>query len=112
MADRVKQSDQFVFYEIDGNSGMFMKGDVQGVGSITVEKKVGLLNILDRKKRITMKRLGMSLKWSRLLDSRLFLLALLMIAAVAIDQLPPRLWRLVRRALQKGKMRTLDNLPK
>jgi hypothetical protein len=50
LADKVDPSDQFVFYEANGKSGMFMKDDVTSVGSIEVQKKTSLLLIIDRRK--------------------------------------------------------------
>ena len=40
LADSVNQTDQFVYYEIDGKAGMFMIDDVTSVGAFRVEPDV------------------------------------------------------------------------
>ena len=57
LADKVEPSDQFVYYEADGKSGMFMKADVTSVGSVSVQKQTSLLHIIDRRKLQIMDRL-------------------------------------------------------
>jgi serine/threonine protein kinase len=81
LADRVSQSDQFVFYETDGKSGMFMKADVTSVGSVQVKKETSLIKILDRNKQQIMADMGISAKVISASDPRL--LVFLVILAVA-----------------------------
>ncbi|WP_155317959.1 protein kinase family protein [Desulfosarcina alkanivorans] len=81
LADRVSESDQFVFYETDGKSGMFMKADVTSVGSVQVTKKTALLTILDQTRQQIMADLGFNTKIIRATDPRL--IVFLVILAVA-----------------------------
>jgi serine/threonine protein kinase len=73
LADRVTQTDQFVYYEVDGKSGMFMNDDVTSVGSIQVPKKTSVLKIIDRKKQVIMAGFGASAQLIRVADSRLLI---------------------------------------
>jgi hypothetical protein len=86
-ADRVSQSDQFVFYETDGKSGMFMKADVTSVGSIQVNKKTSLLMILDRKKQQIMADMGINGKMIRATDCRLLVFLVILVLASGIMKL-------------------------
>ncbi|MFO7715863.1 hypothetical protein [Desulfosarcina sp.] len=82
LADSVSRSDQFVFYEAGGKSGMFMKDDVASVGSIQVSQKTSLLEIIDRNKQWIAASLGIEAKIIRAVDSRLlFFLFILSVAA-------------------------------
>lgn len=78
LADRVSESDQFVFYEAGDTRGMFMKDDVTSVGTVQVQKKTSLLNIINRTKQQVMSDMGFSAKIIQASDSRLlvFLIAL------------------------------------
>ncbi|WP_419659516.1 putative serine/threonine protein kinase [Desulfosarcina variabilis str. Montpellier] len=78
LADRVSQSDQFIIYEADGGHGMFMKDDVTSVGTIQVQKKTSMLNMIDRTKQQVMADMGFSATVIHAADSRLlvFLIAL------------------------------------
>ncbi len=87
LADKVDQSDQFVFYEANGKSGMFMKDDVTSFGSINVQKQTSLLRIIDNKKRQTMTHLGFNQKLIRVVDSRLLIFLLMFAATSGITQL-------------------------
>ena len=73
LADHVSQSDQFVYYDKDGKSGMFMKDDVSSVGTVQVKKKISLLTILDREKQRIMSALGFNAKLIRAVDIRLLI---------------------------------------
>ena len=87
LADKVDQSDQFVFYEADGKSGMFMKDDVTSFGSIKVQKQTSLLRIIDNKKRQLMAHLGFNQKLIRIVDSRLLIFLFMLAAASGIAKL-------------------------
>jgi len=87
LADSVRQSDQFVFYEAGGKSAMLMKADVTSVGSIKVQKKTSLLLIIDRQKRQMMDRLGLNLKIIRAFDSRLLIFLVILAATSGIAKL-------------------------
>lgn len=87
LADKVEQSDQFVYYEADGKSGMFMKDDVTSFGSIKVQKQTSLLRIIDSKKRQIMTHVGFNQKLIRVADSRLLIFLLMLAAASAIAKL-------------------------
>ena len=91
LADRVTQSDAFVFYEADGKSGMFMEDDVTAVGSITVTRQTPLLLIVDRWKQQWMAHLNMNPSVIRALDSRLLFFLFFLAAAAGIDRLTRRL---------------------
>lgn len=82
LADSVSQTDQFVFYEAEGKSGMFMSNDVTSVGSIRVEKKTALLTIIDRKKKELMS--GMDTQMVRAVDTRLLIFLGFLAAAYGI----------------------------
>ncbi|PIE66794.1 MAG: hypothetical protein CSA23_07320 [Deltaproteobacteria bacterium] len=73
LADHVSRSDQFVFYEIDGKSGMFMRSDVSSVGLIQIQKKVPLLTLMDRHKKRLLASLGLDANMIHRMDTRLFL---------------------------------------
>ncbi len=79
LADRINQTDQFVYYEADGKSGMFMNDDVTSVGSIQVKKKASILSIIDRNKRKLMTDMGFGQKAIGAADSRLIILAIVLI---------------------------------
>ena len=87
LADIVSQSDQFVFYEVDGKSGMFMKDDVASIGSIKVEKMTSLLLRLDRNKRRLLENAGINRRVSRMLDSRLLIFVVVLALSAAIFNL-------------------------
>ena len=87
LADKVEQSDQFVYYEADGKSGMFMKDDVTSFGSIKVQKQTALLRIIDSKKRQIMTHVGFNQKLIRVADSRLLIFLLMLAAASGIAKL-------------------------
>ncbi|MBC2711147.1 MAG: hypothetical protein HGJ94_09180 [Desulfosarcina sp.] len=87
LADSVSPSDQFVFYEVDGKSGMFMKNDVTSVGSIKVQKQTSLLLIVDRQKRQIMDHIGFNRKMIRTFDSRLLIFLVILAAASGIAKL-------------------------
>lgn len=87
LADKVDQSDQFVFYEANGKSGMFMKDDVTSFGSINVQKQTSLLRIIDNKKRQTMTLLGFNQKLIRVVDSRLLIFLFMFAATSGITKL-------------------------
>jgi hypothetical protein len=84
---RVDPSDQFVFYEANGKSGMFMKDDVTSVGSIEVQKQTSLLLIIDRQKARIMAHLGFNQKLIRVFDSRLLIFLFMLAAASGIAKL-------------------------
>ena len=87
LADRVSESDQFVFYETDGKSGMFMKADVSSVGSVQVTKKTALLMILDQTKQQIMADLGFNAKTIRATDPRLTVFLVILAVASGIMKL-------------------------
>ncbi len=87
LADHVRRSDQFVFYEADGKSGMFMNVDVTSVGSITVEKKTPLLYIIDQSKQQIMVYLGLNRKMIRAFDGRLLIFLVFLAVASGITKL-------------------------
>ena len=86
LADHVSRSDQFVFYESDGKSGMFMRDDVASVGSIQVQRKVPLLTLIDRHKNRILTASGLNPKMVHAVDSRLllFLVALVLFVSVRV----------------------------
>ncbi len=84
LADSVKQTDQFVFFETDGKSGMFMNDDVTSVGSIEVKKKTPLLAAIDRKKRRIMSNLGFNATMIRIVDGRLLIFLTLLAGACGL----------------------------
>lgn len=86
LADRVSPSDQFIFYEVNGNSGMFMRSDVNSVGTIQTEKKTSLLSVLDRSKRQIMARMGITDKLIRATDIRLLVFLAILAVSAAIVQ--------------------------
>ena len=73
LVDRVTQTDQFVYYEVDGKSGMFMNNDVTSVGSIQVSRKTSLLKLIDQKKQAMMMDIGANAQLIRVADSRLLI---------------------------------------
>ena len=87
LVDSVRQSDQFVFYETDGKSGMFMKADVTSVGSIDVQKQTSLLHIIGRRKLQIMERLGLDRKINQSFDTRLLIFLVILAAASVIAKL-------------------------
>ncbi len=87
LADKVDQSDQFVFYETNGKSGMFMKDDVTSFGSIKVQKQTSLIRIIDSKKRQIMAHVGFNQKLIRVVDSRLLIFLFILAAASGIAKL-------------------------
>ncbi len=87
LADSISQSDQFVFYEADGKSGMFLRNDVTSVGSIQVEKKISLLMIIDRNKQQIMADMGMDGKMARATDSRLLVFLVILVVASSFMKL-------------------------
>lgn len=87
LADRVTQSEAFVFYEADGKSGMFMEDDVTAVGSITVTRQTSLLLLVDRWKQQMMAHLKINPRVIRVLDSRLLFFLFFLAAAAVINQL-------------------------
>ena len=87
LADKVDPSDQFVFYEANGKSGMFMKDDVTSFGSIKVQKQTALLRIIDSRKRQIMENLGFNLNAIRVVDSRLLIFLIIFAAASGIAKL-------------------------
>jgi serine/threonine protein kinase len=91
LADKVDQSDQFVFYETDGQPGMFMKADVTSVGSIEVQKQTSLLRIIDGRKLQIMDHFGINQKLGQALDSRLLIFLFTLAAASGIVKLLLRL---------------------
>ncbi len=84
IADHVSKSDQFIFYESDGQSGMFMKNDVASVGSIAVEKQISLTQIVEQwKDRVIKKRTGWDIVGKKMFDSRiLFFFAILAVISL------------------------------
>jgi serine/threonine protein kinase len=87
LADRVTQSDAFVFYETDGKSGMFMDDDVTAVGPITVTKQTSLFLLVDRWKQQKMAHLKINPRVIRVLDSRLLFFLFFLTAAAGINKL-------------------------
>ncbi|MGA6927698.1 MAG: hypothetical protein WBY88_18565, partial [Desulfosarcina sp.] len=87
LSDSVSQSDQFVFYEADGKTGMFMKADVDRVGSVQVERETPLLQIIDRWKQKTLDHLGVDRKVIQALDIRLLIFLVGLGAAAALARL-------------------------
>ena len=87
LADRISRSDQFVMYEIDGKSGMFMKDDVTSVGSLEVQKKTSLLKIIDRTRRRFMAKMGFDAKIIQASDSRLMIFLVILGGAAGIMKL-------------------------
>ncbi len=87
MADSVKLSDQFVFYEADGKQGMFLKGDVTAVGSMKVQKKIPLMTILDRTKQQIMSDMGLQATPVQAIDSRLLIFLLVLGSTSGITKL-------------------------
>lgn len=87
LVDRVRQTDQFVFYEVDGKSGMFMKADVETVGPVQVERRTPLLHIIDRMKMRVMEQMGLDRKLIRVVDSRLLIFLVGLAAAAAMARL-------------------------
>ena len=99
LADSVSQSDQFVFYETDGKSGMFMENDVTSVGSIQVNKKTSLLTIIDRNKHQIMGGMGVNGKMIRATDSRL----LIFLVTLAVASGTMKLLLMLAAAAKKAK---------
>jgi len=87
LADKVDQSDQFVFYEANGKSGMFMKDDVTSFGSIKVQKQTSLLSIIDHQKLKILVNLGFNQKLIRAFDSRLLIFLFMLATASGIAKL-------------------------
>ena len=87
LADKVDQSDQFVFYEANGKSGMFMKDDVTSFGSIEVQKQTSLLSIIDHRKLKILVNSGFNQKLIRALDSRLLIFLFMLATASGITKL-------------------------
>lgn len=87
LADNISQSDQFVFYQADGKSGMFMKDDVTSVGSVTLKKQTPVFLIIDRRKQEVMDHLGFNRKISRALDSRMLIFLAFFAAVCGIARL-------------------------
>ncbi|MBR9987915.1 MAG: hypothetical protein KFF68_18585 [Desulfosarcina sp.] len=87
LADKIDQSDQFVFYEANGKSGMFMKDDVASFGSIKVQKQTSLLRLIDSKQRQILAHLGFNQKLIRVVDSRLLIFLFMLAAASGIAKL-------------------------
>jgi serine/threonine protein kinase len=87
LADSVSQTDQFVFYESDGISGMFMKNDVSAVGSTTVKKRTSLFHLIDQRKQQVMGHLGFNSKMIRGFDSHLLIFLVILAAASAFTKL-------------------------
>jgi serine/threonine protein kinase len=79
LADHVSRSDQFVFYEIDGKSGMFMRDDVSSVGSIQVQRKVPLLTLINRYKIAILSSVGVSRTIIHATDGRLLLFLIVLV---------------------------------
>ncbi|WP_372682173.1 hypothetical protein [Desulfosarcina sp.] len=96
LVDKVDQSDQFVFYEANGKSGMFMKDDVTSVGSINIQKQTSLLRIIDSKRQQAMAQLGFHQKLIRVVDSRLLIFLLMLAATSGIAKLILMLSRAVK----------------
>lgn len=86
-ADSVTQSDQFVFFEAAGQSGMFMKNDVTSVGTIQVSKQTTVLAIADQHKRRLLSGLGFNHPTIQAADSRLLVFLIILAAASALMQL-------------------------
>ncbi len=86
-ADSVSQSDQFVFFEAAGQSGMFMKNDVTSVGTIQVSKQTTVLAIADQYKRRLLSKLGFNHQTIQAADSRLLVFLIVLAAASALMQL-------------------------
>jgi serine/threonine protein kinase len=103
LADSINQTDQFVFYEVDGKSGMFMNDDVTSVGSIQVKKKASVLAIIDQNKRKIMTKMGFGPKAIGIADSRLIILLLVLIMLGTISLL---IRKLVGVAREKVATRT------
>ena len=101
LADKVDQSDQFVFYETNGKAGMFMRADVTSVGSIKVQKQTSLLFIIDRQKRQIMEHLGFNQKIIRAVDSRLLIFLFMLAAASGIAKLILKLSTAVKTTVSK-----------
>jgi serine/threonine protein kinase len=87
LADKIDPSDQFVFYEANGKSGMFLKDDVTSVGSIQVQKQTSLLPVIDRRKAKIMAHMGFNQKLIRVFDSRLLIFLFMLAVASGIAKL-------------------------
>jgi serine/threonine protein kinase len=87
LADKVEPSDQFIYYEANGKSGMFMKDDVTSVGSIAVQKQTALLLIIDRQKVKIMTHWGFDQQLIRAIDSRLLIFLFIWATASGIAKL-------------------------
>ena len=110
LADKVDQSDQFVYYEANGKSGMFMKDDVTSFGSIKVQKQTPLLRIIDSKKLQIMAHLGFNQNLIRAFDSRLLILLFLLAAASGTAKLVLMLSTALKtEAIKKPTMNGLSN---
>jgi len=103
LADSINRMDDLVLYTVDGKSGMFMKDDIASIGSIRIEKKIALLEILDRKKLQALTAMGADLKTAHALDARL----LVFLAALAIAYACMAIFRktaiLVKQSLPKAE---------
>jgi serine/threonine protein kinase len=108
LADKVDQSDQFVFYEANGKPGMFMKDDVTSVGSIKVQKQTSLLRLIDTKKRQIMEQSGFNQKLIQAFDSRLLFFLFTLAAASVTTKLILMLSTAVKN--EASKTQTVDGL--
>jgi hypothetical protein len=105
LADSVNRTEDFVLYTVDGKSGMFIKDDVSSIGSVKVQKKIALLEILDRKKLQAMKTMGVDPKTARFLDIRPLVFLAVLAMAFAGMALFRKTVALVKQSLHKSEPR-------
>ena len=74
LVDSINQKDPFVFYEADGEHGMFMKNDVTGIGSsVPIQTKTSILEILESRKRKFLEGRGGDGNFIKAADCRILL---------------------------------------
>jgi serine/threonine protein kinase len=108
LADKIDQSDQFVLYEANGKSGMFMKDDVTAIGSIKVQKQTSLLRLIETKKRQVMGQSGFNQNLIRVVDGRLLIFLFILAASSGIGKLVSMLSTALK--TKASKHQTVDGL--